>query len=413
MTYASHHHHQQQNSNASSVATNVMIIPEAAPVRCFLNDIPSIIAQHQQTQKLQQQQHHQECCCDSHNVGGDCTFHDRKRRKIDSPKSTLRLRLLGTVINVSSIIMKEDDEEQNQMANENMDVTNRTTINHMMNEQDSHHGLYNNNNHHQGTNYDRTMTLDDGTGTVVSVHITNAMIHKIQLAPGMILDAIVRVDDHATAAAMPPNNTTNGRCYPPSGIRFVADQLVVQDSTTETLRWFELSYQASLKNRRVLDQSHHNHDPTLDPEDHMCDDNEAMIHDEPSPQSSSPSSLPTKPTPYHTAQSSNWMGYPTRDLTSEDIYRIIASECEFAAAANDDDDDPKNSRHSGGGIIIHPSTHRPDTCSTPRRQVGGVSLQDLADCFDYYSTAYIATLVQELQTSGQIYQNENGLYTLL
>ena len=144
MTYGSHQHHQQQNSNASSsVATNVMIIPEAAPVRCFLNDIPSIIAQHQQTQKLHQQQHHQECCCDSHNIGGDCTFHDRKRRKIDSPKSTLRLRLLGTVINVSSIIMKEDDEEQNQMADENMDVTNHTTVNHMMND---------------GTNYDRTMT---------------------------------------------------------------------------------------------------------------------------------------------------------------------------------------------------------------------------------------------------------------
>ena len=55
------------------------------------------------------------------------------------------------------------------------------------------------------------------------------------------------------------------------------------------------------------------------------------------------------------------------------------------------------------------SNHGTTSTSTA---AGGVSLQELANCFDY-STAYIGTLVQELQNSGQIYQNENGLYTLL
>jgi YesN/AraC family two-component response regulator len=151
-------------------------------------------------------------------------------------------------------------------------------------------------------------------------------------------------------------------------IRFIANQITVQDAMKETLRWLELSYQASMKN----------HSGNNTNTNHTIDDCDMTP-------SSSSSPITTTTMKYHSSQSSKWMGYPTRDVSAEDIYRIIASECE---------------------------SYDDEIYMTSNNNNNGVSLQDLADCFDY-NISYIATLVQELQNSGQIYQNENGLYTLL
>ena len=258
--------------------------------------------------------------------------------------------------------------------------------------------------------YNHTMTLDDGTGTIIDVHVTYAMIQHIQLQIGMIVDAMVRVVLPAFSWSTTQQHNHNTRC-------FMADQIVVQDSTKETLRWLELSYQASLQQQqqRLLSPSSsspsknhimsHQNNPDMDL------DHDTICHDDHHTTASSFSSPPLKST---TQSSSQWMGYPTRDLSSEDIYRIIASECEFASCQNT----------LSNSTTTTPAEQYPTTAtnrnisssSSTNTGVtgggGGVSLQDLADCFDY-STAYIGTLVQELQNSGQIYQNENGLYTLL
>ena len=111
--------------------------------------------------------------------------------------------------------------------------------------------------------------------------------------------------------------------------RLIADQLVVQDVAMETLRWLELSSS-----------------PTKDPSIHY-----------------------------------KW-GYPAREVSSQDIYRIIASQCESY----------------------------PD--EAPSKKATGVAAQDLATCWDL-SISRVEALLQELQQTGQIYKNADGLYTLL
>jgi hypothetical protein len=276
--------------------------------------------------------------------------------------------------------------------------------------------------------------MDDGTGKTIMIHVTEAMIQKIHLQCGMIVDCIVRVE-HTTPPTI-PNQISGSHIKPPNDIsstyslttnvRFMADQIVVQDSNKETLRWLELSYQAALKHRQIASSSTttttNSSSSSPRPLDIVNDDDHGMFdYDDSScngnnksnnpmtssPSSSSASSSPPRTKPsiqyYHTAQSAQWRGYPTRDLSSEDIYRIIASECEYAAMNS-------NHHHHNNNNCVVPTTTNSNTATTT--STAGVSLQDLADCFNY-STAYIATLVQELQNSGQIYQNENGSYTLL
>lgn len=110
----------------------------------------------------------------------------------------------------------------------------------------------------------------------------------------------------------------------------IADQLVVvQDAHAETLRWLELSY----RNKRNKEQ---------------------------------------------VAHSTHW-GFPTRQISPDDIYRIIVSECQV------------------------------DGSAPQRPKAKGLSKEDLAECLDL-NLFRVDTLIQELQNSGQIYRNEVGLY---
>jgi hypothetical protein len=381
-----------------------------------------------------------------HHENHNYLYHDRKRRKIErtttsSSTTSLWLRLLGTVVNLSSMTVGQDmkqrlegvvvdvnEDEENQMTDENIIIGSRppntTELPPPPPPPPPSHA------------YHHTMTMDDGTGKTIMIHVTEAMIQKIHLQCGMIVDCIVRVEHTAPPVSQTtiPNQSSSSHHIKPNdissiycrttNIRFMADQIVVQDSNKETLRWLELSYQASLKHRQIASSStttttssSSSSSSSPGPLDIVNDDDHGMFdYDDSScngnnknnnPMVSSPSlSSPPRTKPsiqyYHTAQSSQWRGYPTRDLSSEDIYRIIASECEYAAMNS-------NHHHHNNNNCVVPTTTNSNTTTT---STAGVSLQDLADCFNY-STAYIATLVQELQNSGQIYQNENGLYTLL
>jgi hypothetical protein len=352
-----------------------------------LDEIPNVIAQHQQQQ---QQQYSQEPASfpisesqanatpwnDTHPMtdNNEAYYNGRKRRKIEDNmndiqkkiQSFLWLRLLGTIVNVT---VTSEESQQHIVADENR--------NEMLLFQHDRSSSSNNRNEHT---YDHTITIDDGTSTsVVVIYITLNMIRKISIQAGMIVDCIVRVEQpRPTLYGMKTPSTT--AITDMRNIRFIADQLAIQDTTTETLRWLELSHLATAKKNSSNNHSSENrnensggHNDAKDDFDCMCD---VTV-------SSNSISVPN-PNQYTSQLSSNWRGYPTRDLSSEDIYRVIASECEVFS----------------------------DEVSSSTTNGRGVSLQNLADCFDY-SVSYISTLVQELQNSGQIYQNENGLFTLL
>jgi hypothetical protein len=166
--------------------------------------------------------------------------------------------------------------------------------------------------------HEYTVALTLDDGTGTAlVHATPSMVQQIHIQLGMILDCIVRVDFEDDSS---------------DTFRLIADQLVVQDADMETLRWCELNFEQSSAKRK---------DPSLH----------------------------------------NRWGYPTREISSEDIYRIIACECESF----------------------------PDEAP---RKTNGVTAQDLATGWGL-SISRVETMLQELQQSGQIYQNADGLYTLL
>jgi hypothetical protein len=384
-----HPHHQQQQHQQ-----------QAAPIRCFFDDIPNVVGSHQQ----QQQQHHQQqqqessiepivtaisdttieeswnekrSICNTNANHHDPSLHPiTKRRKIIvekdyiQPPSTLWLRLLGTVVHVSSPSCDTNNAVSTPLLNSN----------HMEQQNSNYH------------TYDQSITLDDGTGMIV-VYVTLAMIQQIRIQNGMIIDCIVRVE-------MQPNlnyNSSNHNHQTVSlmeNIRFIANQITIQDSTKETLRWLELSYQSSMI---MSKNQNHNYNKTNHTEDwdmkltpELTSSSSSLISSSPTTTTASTTTTTLK---YHLPQSSKWMGYPTRDVSAEDIYRIIASECETYSDE----------------IYITAQNYNDPNNNNPK---SGVSIQDLTDCFQSDIT-YITTLVQELQHSGQIYQNENGLYTLL
>jgi hypothetical protein len=230
----------------------------AAPIRCFLGDVPNCIAQlHQQLQE--------------DNVPTKPWARNstsNKRYKSEGPAPMLRL--MGTVVALTAI------------------------------DEDNH-----------------TLVLDDGTG-LASIYTAAAMSAQIHVQAGMSLDCIVRVD-----------------CRNAHTFSLVADQLVVvQDAHAETLRWLELSYSSS--NKQAI------------------------------------SSITTN------------LGFPCRPISSNDIYRIIVSECQVDLGSS----------------------------KTPPPEVTGLSMKDLAECLDL-SLTRVEAMIRELQTAGLIYQNEHGLFRTL
>jgi hypothetical protein len=168
------------------------------------------------------------------------------------------------------------------------------------------------------TIHEYTVALTLDDGTSTAlIHATPSMVQQIRLQLGMLLDCIVRVEFDNDMSET---------------FRLTADQLALPDAEMETLRWFELNFDKSSAKM-----------------------NDPLLH-------------------------RKW-GYPAREISSEDIYRIIACECETF----------------------------PD--EVPRK-ANGVTAKDLATCWDL-SISRVETMLQELQQSGQIYQNADGLYTLL
>ena len=107
----------------------------------------------------------------------------------------------------------------------------------------------------------------------------------------------------------------------------LVDQVaVVEDVHAETLRWFELSFQQGQKGN--------------------------------------------KGSPYSLER-----GYPSREVTPEDLFKIIQFDCSV-----EEDDERK-----------------------------GMGLEDLAAIFQL-DVATIDTLIQKLQMTGQVYRNNKGLF---
>jgi hypothetical protein len=179
-------------------STNTTTIqPQAAPIRCFFDDIPNIIAMHHQQQHQQTQisvvstepmeiSGTTTSCMDTMMTLHDNNTNNKKRRKITLEKyipSTLWLRLLGTVVNVSSSSSAttttaatiDDRNYRNYITKENIDTNQQ---------QDSNPYMYN-----------YCITLDDGTGMVM-IDVTFAMMQQITIQNGIILDCIVRVEQH-------------------------------------------------------------------------------------------------------------------------------------------------------------------------------------------------------------------------
>ena len=106
----------------------------------------------------------------------------------------------------------------------------------------------------------------------------------------------------------------------------IAEQLVVvQDKHAEALRWLELTYQK----RNGRDSMH-------------------------------------------------W-GFPTRQISPDDIFRLIVIECQDGS----------------------------EQISKPK----GVSTEDLAECLDL-SLPHVESMIEDLRNSGRIYRNEDGFYLL-
>lgn len=224
----------------------------AAPIRCFLGDIPNCIAQ----------LHHQQQDAVLRKPWDRNVASNNKRYKSNGPPPRF-FRLMGTVVGVTPI------------------------------DEDKH-----------------TLVLDDGTG-LASIDTTAAMIAQIHVQTGMTLDCIARVVDSCDKHTF----------------SLVANQLVVvQDANAETLRWSELSYKSS--NKQAI-----------------------------------------------SSNTTHW-GFPCRQISSDDIYRIIVNE----------------------GQVDSKFT--------------GLSTEDLAECLDL-SPLHVEDMIQELQTAGLIYQNEQGLYLTL
>jgi hypothetical protein len=218
----------------------------------------------------------------------------------------------------------------------------------------------------------RTIILDDGTGFLVAIEAEMSMVEKMNSPIGTLVDCVCRVvipkirghpkidcssPDHAEAMHLRSHNDfqDNARSNEPTSrneaIALRAEMLaVVDDAHAETLRWMELTYRKKI------------HQEEMD----------AALKD---PACSKVSSL-------HPWTADLLFGPPVSvEITAEDVCRLIHSE--FS-----------------------------DESRTTNGSEEGLSLEDIALVYDLDQLT-IQRLLEELQMSGQIYQNVHGAYVPL
>jgi hypothetical protein len=147
--------------------------------------------------------------------------------------------------------------------------------------------------------------LDDGTA-LIQIVVTTKMIDQLKVKEGSLIECIAVVKKRS----YDPHRI-------PSTVSLIGEQVaVIHDANAETLRWMELCYKQS----NGVDE----------------------------------------------ADDSQWLGYPTRRVTADDLFQIIEYQCEFET-----EDSPKSERK-------------------------GVSTEHLEFCFNL-SSDEVRKLLHELQ----------------
>lgn len=198
---------------------------------------------------------------------------------------------------------------------------------------------------------DPQIVLDDGTGTMVSLITPVHMIRKVSLDVGKTVECIALHDGARQ--------------------QLVIDQLfVIRDVHAEVLRWAQLAHHRT-----------HRDDPGP-PREHFL-----ICH----PSHQWRGKRPLKAVGF---------GYPPDKLTVEDLYDIICSE-----AQEDDDEEDKHRKEASGRSQAQPrrQQHRPP--SLPR----GFNAAELSTLLNV-DPARMAAMIEELQMSARVYQDENGRY---
>jgi hypothetical protein len=324
-------------------------VKSPAPQRCFLGDVSRCIVGHWQKQQQQQQQEQE----------SGSMFSDEPRTShhpvpLPLHQQSLTLRLLGTVVNLTTSHSTTTSLSNRDFAN----AVVTTPIDHVL------------------------IVLDDGTG-LVRIQAPQTMVAQIRVQVGTTLECVVRL--HGAGATCSSASTLGGCTKSNSrrnnvndaGYSLIADQLVVvQDAHMETLRWLELCYRKKLQNSRAKSTTQ-------------------TVPFETAESSTAPSAITVPP------MSMEW-GFPTRSsVTSDDVFRIIVSDCHAYLPA--------------------PATVTPKSAGPAKQHLQdrvvkqppmGVSIEDLADCLNL-SRERVQELIQELQNNCQIYCNEHGLFVPL
>jgi hypothetical protein len=194
---------------------------------------------------------------------------------------------------------------------------------------------------------DPQIVLDDGTGVMVGLTAPVHMIQKVSVGVGKTVECIALHDGASQ--------------------QLVIDQLfVIKDVHAETLRWAQLAY------HRTHRSDHRLHSP---PRERF-----SGCH---------PSHQWRGKRPLRAVGG----GYPPEKFTIEDLYDIICSE-----APDDDEEDRKGMAHS--------SSRLPHQLQRPPRGFNAAELSTLLNV----DPARMGSMIEELQMSARVYQDENGRY---
>jgi hypothetical protein len=205
--------------------------------------------------------------------------------------------------------------------------------------------------------------LDDGTA-LVKIIVTTKMAKKLKLQEGMLVECIAAVvmkrrpaytgSDYPAPPSPAPPASSSGAVISDdaSGSTFslIGEQVaVITDTNAETLRWMELCYrqEQGKKQRRRQQQQSEIVASVVDREDDFTQE---------------------------------WLGYPTRKVTAEDLFRIIEYQCEF------DDGEEDNNKNNNGQHQKAPAL------SSPK----GVTAEQLKIAF-HLTSEQVQTLLNELQ----------------
>lgn len=214
-----------------------------------------------------------------------------------------------------------------------------------------------------GSAANRQVVLDDGTGVMVSLTTPVHMIHKVPLDVGKTVECIAL---HDTASQ-----------------QLVIDQLfVINDVHAEMLRWAQIAYHRTHRDEHRL----------------------------PSPGRENFSAY-QHPSHHHRWRGKRTLravggGYPPDKFTVEDLYDIICSEAQ--------EEDEEDKRRNGDSCRSQPRRH--DSSSRQQDQQRclpllprGFNATELSTLLNVDPTR-MASMIEELQMSARVYQDENGRY---